>query len=145
MERIWRFWRQKRCFKSDTRMTKSVTLTARPKLQGSQGAVHVLTENIWRLSGNLAQSFQHLSRPELAHVGADLTGDILPGRDAARDLIRPLDQMLLLVVTRGAHARCSELGRISTAVTLYSGQFVAQSELSVVITLVPLTGWWKVV
>ena len=32
-----------------------------------------------------------------------------------------------------------------TAVTLYSGQFVAQSEFSVVITLAPLTGWWKVV
>ena len=32
-----------------------------------------------------------------------------------------------------------------TAVTLYSGQFVAQSELSVVTTLAPLTGWWKVV
>ena len=96
MVRIWRFSHQKRCLKSDTRMTKSVTL--------------------------------------------DLPGDIIPGRDAARDLIRHLDQVLLFIVTRGAHARCSELGRISTAVTLYSGQFVAQSELSVVITLVPLTG-----
>ena len=44
MVRIWRFSRQKRCFKSDTRMTKSVTLTARPELQGLQGAVDVLTE-----------------------------------------------------------------------------------------------------
>ncbi len=32
-----------------------------------------------------------------------------------------------------------------TAVTLYSGQLVAQSELSVVITLAPLEGKWKVV
>ena len=32
-----------------------------------------------------------------------------------------------------------------TAVTLYSGQLVAQSLLSVVITLAPDTGWWKVV
>ena len=141
MVRIWRFSRQKRCFKSDTRMTKSVTPTARPELQGLQRAVDVLIENIGRLGSDLAQGFQHLGRPELAHVCADLTGDILPGRDAARDLIRPLDQVLLLVVTRGAHTRCSELGRISTAVTLYSGQLVAQSELSVVITLVPLTGW----
>ena len=140
MVRIWRFSRQKRCLKSDTRMTKSVTLTARPGLQGLQGAVDVLTENIGRLGGNLAQGFQHFSRPELTHMGADLAGDIVPGRDAARDLIRHLDQVLLFIVTRGAHARCSELGRISTAVTLYSGQFVAQSELSVVITLVPLTG-----
>src|SRR3990167_6683591 len=34
---------------------------------------------------------------------------------------------------------------ICTAVTLYSGQLVAQSELSVVITLAPDSGWWKVV
>jgi len=33
----------------------------------------------------------------------------------------------------------------STAVTLYSGQFVAQSEFSVVTTFAPVTGWWKVV
>jgi threonine/homoserine/homoserine lactone efflux protein len=32
-----------------------------------------------------------------------------------------------------------------TAVTLYSGQLVAQSELSVVTTFAPLTGWWNVV
>ena len=32
-----------------------------------------------------------------------------------------------------------------TAVTLYSGQLVAQSECSVVTTLAPVTGWWKVV
>ena len=32
-----------------------------------------------------------------------------------------------------------------TAVTLYSGQFVAQSEFSVVTTFAPVTGWWNVV
>ena len=31
--------------------------------------------------------------------------------------------------------------RTCTAVTLYSGQFVAQSECSVVTTLAPVTGW----
>ena len=36
-------------------------------------------------------------------------------------------------------------GRICTAVTLYSGQFVAQSECSVVTTFAPLSGWWNVV
>ena len=36
-------------------------------------------------------------------------------------------------------------GETCTAVTLYSGQFVAQSELSVVITLVWHKGWWNVV
>ncbi len=35
--------------------------------------------------------------------------------------------------------------RTSTAVTLYSGQLVAQSENSVVTTLAPVSGWWKVV
>ena len=35
--------------------------------------------------------------------------------------------------------------RTSTAVTLYSGQLVAQSECSVVTTLAPVTGWWNVV
>src|SRR6266700_4117408 len=36
-------------------------------------------------------------------------------------------------------------GEICTAVTLYSGQLVAQSEYSVVITLACVSGWWKVV
>ena len=101
MVRIWRFSRQKRCFKSDTRMTKSVTPRARPELQGMQRATDVLTENIRGLSGNLAQGLEHLRRPELAHVGADLAWNVVPGRDAVRDLIRHLDQVLLLVVARG--------------------------------------------
>src|ERR1700730_9044922 len=36
-------------------------------------------------------------------------------------------------------------GEICTAVTLYSGQLVAQSEKSVVMTLACVSGWWKVV
>src|SRR5690606_8577214 len=47
------------------------------------------------------------------------------------------------------HCRCHSEGcdtRITcTAVTLYSGQLVAQSELSVVTTLAPDSGKWKVV
>src|ERR1700686_4615211 len=46
-------------------------------------------------------------------------------------------------------SRCQSLGplvdEICTAVTLYSGQFVAQSEFSVVTTLACVSGWWKVV
>ena len=55
MVRIWRFSRQKRCIKSDTRMTKSVTPTARPGLQCLQGSVDVLAENIGRLGSNFTQ------------------------------------------------------------------------------------------
>ena len=36
-------------------------------------------------------------------------------------------------------------GETCTAVTLYSGQLVAQSEYSVVMTLACVVGWWKVV
>src|SRR5690606_14016066 len=36
-------------------------------------------------------------------------------------------------------------GLTCTAVTLYSGQFVAQSEKSVVTTFACVVGWWKVV
>ena len=73
MVRIWRFSRQKRCLKSDTRMTKSVTLTAHPGLQGLQGAVDVLTENIGRLGGNLAQGFQPVS---YTHLTLPTTHDV---------------------------------------------------------------------
>ena len=55
MVRIWRFSRQKRCIKSDTRLTKNVNPTATPGLQGLQGAVDFLTENIGRLGGNFTQ------------------------------------------------------------------------------------------
>ena len=54
MVRIWRFLHQKRCLKSDTRMTKNVNPTATPGLHGLQGGVDFITENIGRLGGNLA-------------------------------------------------------------------------------------------
>ena len=128
MVRIWRFSRQKRCIKSDTWMTKSVTRNDPAKLQGLQGVMHVLTQQIGVFGGDLAQRLLHLRRPKLTHMRTDLPGYVVTGRHAVRDLIRHLDQVLLLIVSRGAHARCSELGRISTAVTLYSGQLVAQSK-----------------
>jgi len=59
------------------------------------------------------------------------------------NLVSHRDQMLILVRQRWLrfpHAGTWDEGRTWTAVTLYSGQFVAQSELSVVMTLVPLTG-----
>ena len=66
----------------------------------------------------------------------------------------PLD-LLLLIQRFGIAAIFFLSGRtkvdgwftltISTAVTLYSGQLVAQSEKSVVITLACVSGWWKVV
>src|SRR5688572_17682534 len=60
---------------------------------------------------------------------------------------------------QGAHACVAAGSRVSatdasprafatptwTAVTLYSGQLVAQSEFSVVTTFAPVTGWWNVV
>jgi hypothetical protein len=46
---------------------------------------------------------------------------------------------------RFCHAEGSLTRTTSTAVTLYSGQFVAQSEFSVVTTLAPESGKWKVV
>jgi len=76
---------------------------------------------------------------KVAVVG-DLTGDVIAIRDVGCDLVRHLHQVRLLVVEVVAHAGTWADGRTSTAVTLYSGQLVAQSELSVVMTLVPLTG-----
>ncbi len=50
---------------------------------------------------------------------------------------------------RALYSSCQSVGPLEgstcTAVTLYSGQLVAQSEKSVVITLAWVSGWWKVV
>lgn len=76
-----------------------------------------------------------MGRHSLAHV--------LIHRHVRCNLVSHRDQMLVLVGQRwlrSAHAGTPEEGRTCTAVTLYSGQFVAQSEFSVVTTLVPLTG-----
>ena len=57
--------------------------------------------------------------------------------------------MRLFSRSRSSHSSCHSDGRLEgvtcTAVTLYSGQLVAQSEFSVVMTLAPLIGKWKVV
>ena len=58
-------------------------------------------------------------------------------------------EAFLLHSLKRLYARCHAdgcaTGITCTAVTLYSGQLVAQSELSVVITLAPDSGKWKVV
>src|SRR5690606_4304521 len=50
---------------------------------------------------------------------------------------------------RSSYSRCQSLGPFEgptwTAVTLYSGQLVAQAEQSVVMTLACVSGWWNVV
>ena len=76
-----------------------------------------------------------MGRHSLTHV--------LIHRHVRCNLVSHRDQMLVLVRERWlrpAHAGTPDEGRTWTAVTLYSGQFVAQSEFSVVTTLVPLTG-----
>ena len=76
-----------------------------------------------------------MGRHSLTHVLID--------RHVRRNLVSHRDQTLVLVGQRwlrSAHAGTPDEGRTWTAVTLYSGQFVAQSEFSVVTTLVPLTG-----
>jgi hypothetical protein len=55
------------------------------------------------------------------------------------------ERMLVATMCPGAGVSNAVATVTSTAVTLYSGQFVAQSELSVVTTFAPVTGWWKVV
>ena len=60
------------------------------------------------------------------------------GQDAARQ--RPPARRSLPATPMGPFE-----GVTCTAVTLYSGQLVAQSEKSVVITLACVSGWWKVV
>src|SRR6056297_1069219 len=96
-------------------------------------------------TGDLDDVRAHHGSPESPQVVGNLTGDVIAIRDVRGDLVRHLHQVRLLVVEVVTHAGTWADGRTSTAVTLYSGQLVAQSELSVVMTLVPLTGWWKVV
>ena len=97
------------------------------------------------LSGDLPDFRAHDRSPERPHMGSHLTRDVRTPRNVHGDLIRHLDEVPLFVIQSLAHTKACDEGRTSTAVTLYSGQLVAQSELSVVITFVPLTGWWKVV
>ena len=57
--------------------------------------------------------------------------------------------MRRLLLACSAYSCCHSVGPFDgdtwTAVTLYSGQLVAQSEYSVVTTLACVSGWWKVV
>ena len=76
----------------------------------------------------------------------------LPATLVAHDLsgfLPALRQQVQLVVLNSEYSRCQlegcATGITCTAVTLYSGQLVAQSEFSVVMTLAPDSGKWKVV
>lgn len=71
-------------------------------------------------------------------VDGDLVGHAGQGFDAHR-------QTTVAAPATFTLSGADRVGETSTAVTLYSGQFVAQSEYSVVTTLAPLSGWWNVV
>src|SRR5512139_2631662 len=79
----------------------------------------------------------------LAIITSLSNDDDMPGYSAATLAIRRLCSAC------SAYSLCHSLGPLDgetcTAVTLYSGQFVAQSENSVVTTLACVSGWWKVV
>ncbi len=104
MVRIWRFSRQKRCFKSDTRVTKSVTTISPLSLEIFQRCVNLQTEAIRGLGGDLPERFLHHRCPKLAHMRADLFGYVGPHRNIARNLIGHLHEMALLVIHCGTHA-----------------------------------------
>ena len=83
---------------------------------------------------------------KVRRCGGGLLGRQTRVGHADRDLVgHPDDAVEPFGVRAHPRAPARESGLTSTAVTLYSGQFVAQSELSVVTTFAPLTGWWKVV
>ena len=71
-----------------------------------------------------------------------------PGK-AARGLHHSAARMRREWAACASYFSCHSVGPLEgltcTAVTLYSGQLVAQSEKSVVMTLACVVGWWKVV
>ena len=79
------------------------------------------------------ETYTHARRSRARHYSAATSG---------------LSPMRLFSRSRSSHSSCHSDGRLEgvtcTAVTLYSGQLVAQSEFSVVMTLAPLTGKWNV-
>lgn len=94
----------------------------------------------------------HSGFPELQEMVGN-SGDGLVAwvaREEGGDLIRHLDHAIgrhnsCVVSRRDAAYSCCQVesrstGRTSTAVTLYSGQLVAQSDNSVVTTLAPVSG-----
>ncbi len=115
-----------------------------------------------------ADLLAHAGLPELLHVTGDLLGrggrvrirpeeirDVVGHRDQALDVhpagsLSSTDADAPLRAVRVARARSRQASgcvtfATSTAVTLYSGQLVAQSEFSVVTRLTPDSGKWKVV
>lgn len=108
-----------------------------------EGISNVITHHVRMLDCQRAQSISHHRSPEGSQVGRHSLTHVLIDRHVRRNLASHRDQTLVLVRQRwlrSAHAGTPDEGRTWTAVTLYSGQFVAQSEFSVVTTLVPLTG-----
>ena len=108
--------------------------------QTIQGSLHLIRQQVGLFTTNTLQVCPHNRCPKTGDVLYDLSRHVVTHRYVASDLIGHLYQVLLGVIQRHADAASTDAGRISTAVTLYSGQLVAQSELSVVITLVPLMG-----
>ena len=90
-------------------------------------------------------------------IGREEIGDLVRHAHELFDLLRHRTLLGRVEHCDAAHRRrcrrrscsCQADGplvrRTCTAVTLYSGQLVAQSENSVVTTLAPDIGWWKVV
>jgi hypothetical protein len=79
-------------------MTKSVTLRALFTSKRCQRRMHLCTDTIRLIRGDVRQVFQHLGGPKLSHVVADLPRYILTAGHATRDLIRHPDQVLLMIV-----------------------------------------------
>ena len=109
-------------------------------LQRLQRSVDVGYQGFRFVSGDVPELLAHFGGPELLQMLPYLLSNCLTPGHIAGNLIDHLDQMLLLVIHTNHQLGCPAEGRTSTAVTLYSGQLVAQSEASVVMTLVPLTG-----
>lgn len=104
------------------------------------------------------QGPQHATLPELVDVGGHRFHPLLLGQvgELVDDLIAHPDDVLgegrhrdqepvtadrsSIPVSARSSISVSEVGATWTAVTLYSGQLVAQSENSVVTTLAPVTG-----
>ena len=119
------------------------------RVEGAVGGGHECLEGAAhaRVPEGLDVARDGLGRLVGRQVG-ELTGDVV-----AQAGFRGADSRATL--TRGSPRARRALGDAwspralatptCTAVTLYSGQLVAQSEFSVVTTLAPVTGWWKVV
>ena len=108
-----------------------------------EGTPNVITHHVRMLDCQRAQSIENHRRQEGARMGGHSLPPVRIHRHVRCKLVGHRDQMLVLVRQRwlrSTHAGTPDEGRTWTAVTLYSGQFVAQSEFSVVTTLVPLTG-----